>query len=77
MGNKLLILTWLLTILSLCATVMNIHKKRTCFLIWICSNSMWAIIDFKKDIPAQGWLFVIYTGLAAWGFYSWGKRKAA
>lgn len=62
---------WALTILSLVGVVLNILKKRSCFLIWGISNASWAVIDFKKDIPAQGWLFAIYLLIAVWGWFSW------
>jgi nicotinamide riboside transporter PnuC len=64
---------WILTAVSLIGVVLNIQKKRSCFLLWAASNSAWAMIDFKKDIPAQGWLFVIYVALAVWGWFSWRK----
>jgi len=66
---------WLLTILSLIGVIFNIKKKRICFLIWMCTNFLWMIIDFKKGIPEQGCLFAIYTGLAVWGWFSWKEVK--
>lgn len=64
---------YILTILSLIGVILNIHKKRASFLIWIASNTCWAAIDFRAGLPAQGWLFVIYACLAVWGFFAWKK----
>lgn len=66
---------WFLTILSLIGVILNIKKKRACFLIWMCTNFLWTIIDFKKGIPEQGVLFLIYTGLAIWGWFDWKAEK--
>jgi nicotinamide riboside transporter PnuC len=63
-----------LTVLSFIGIVLNIQKKRSCFLIWGITNAAWAVIDFKKDIPAQGWLLIVYTALAVWGWFSWSKH---
>ena len=45
---------WMLTLLSLVGVVLNIKKKRICFIIWAITNLSWAIVDFKANLPAQG-----------------------
>jgi len=62
---------WLIAILALTGTTANIYKKRWCFICWIISNTSFAYIDFTNNIPAQGWLFVIYTVLAIFGWLKW------
>ena len=64
---------WIITILSIVGVVANIYKKRWGFGVWIFTNSTWAYIDFKHGLPAQGWLFIIYTILAIWGLIKWRK----
>ena len=66
-------MTWVLTVFSLVGVVLNIKKNRSCFLIWALTNTAWAYIDYKRNIPAQGSLFVIYVVLAFWGWFSWRK----
>jgi len=70
------ILTGLLTLLALIGVILNIKKKIACFYIWVLTNASWAIIDFFKDIPMQGILFTIYTGLAIYGIFEWRKKDA-
>lgn len=65
--------TYILTGLALIGVVLNIKKKIACFYIWLFTNASWAVVDFYKDIPAQGFLFVIYTGLAVYGIVEWKK----
>ncbi len=65
---------WLLIGLSLVGVILNIKKVRVCFIIWTGTNLAWAIVDFKIGLIAQGVLFVIYAGLAIWGFIAWRKK---
>jgi nicotinamide mononucleotide transporter len=67
--------TVILTILAMIGVVLNIKKKIACFYIWFFTNASWAVVDFYKDIPAQGILFTIYTGLAVYGLIEWRKDK--
>ena len=73
MGNKLLILTWLLTILSLTATIANINKKRWCFGVWCFTNFAWCVYDSSIGAYAQSALFGAYTVLAIFGWRKWKK----
>jgi hypothetical protein len=63
--------TWLLTILSIIGVVLNIYKKRSCFIIWSFTNGLWAIVDFYYEIYAQAALFTVYFCLAIYGLIKW------
>lgn len=67
------IITIILTILALTGVILNIKKNISCFYIWFFTNASWSIIDFYKGIPAQGFLFLVYTGLAVYGIFQWKK----
>jgi nicotinamide riboside transporter PnuC len=64
---------WVIAIFSIIGVVLNIYKLPVCFAIWICTNFAWMIIDFKKKIYAQSFLFLIYFLLAIWGIITWLK----
>ena len=68
-------MTWILVIVSLVGVILNIKHSRVCFFLWAGTNLSWAIIDFKKGIPAQGFLFIIYFILSIWGIYEWRKNN--
>ncbi|MEW5772979.1 MAG: nicotinamide mononucleotide transporter [Thermodesulfobacteriota bacterium] len=68
------VFTWLLTCTSVTAVVLNIKKKRVCFLVFLAANSGWIAVNLLKGIPAQATLFVIYSGLSLWGFIEWGRN---
>lgn len=65
---------YLLTILSIIGVILNIKKKKVCFVIWTFTNFSWSIIDFKAGLPSQGILFLVYCGLAIWGIIEWRKE---
>ena len=66
-------MTWVLAVLSLVGIILNIHKKRICFIIWMITNFAWMLVDIKKNIPAQAFLFFVYFLLAIWGWVKWKK----
>ena len=62
---------WILTSISITATVANVYKCSWCFAGWILTNSLWAIHHYKKRQYQQACLFGVYFLLAVWGFISW------
>jgi len=65
---------WLLTLLSLIGVILNIRKRRECFLIWAFSNGSWAVIDYRAGLPEQAALFAVYFLLALYGLYEWSVK---
>lgn len=69
------VFTWVLAVLAVVGVILNIKKKRICFVIWLFTNSAWCIVDAVRGIPAQSALFALYTVLAIWGIHEWRKEK--
>jgi hypothetical protein len=65
---------WLITLLSLLATIANIYKKRWCFLIWSFTNAAWALYDIYLEAWPQAALMGTYFLLALWGLRKWRKE---
>lgn len=65
------ITTWLLAILSATGTIFCIYRKKTCFYVWMVSDSGWAVVDFSRGIYAQMALYVFFFLLAVWGAWAW------
>jgi nicotinamide riboside transporter PnuC len=63
--------TWFITLASVIGTVANVYQKRWCFFVWLCTNSLWMIIDFRIGLYAQAALFCVYVLLAVWGLIQW------
>jgi nicotinamide riboside transporter PnuC len=66
--------TWAITMASIIGTVANIYKQRWAFGLWLCTNSLWLIIDFRAGLYSQAFLFGVYVLLAVWGLYQWRVR---
>jgi hypothetical protein len=66
---------WLVTALSLAATVMNIHHLRACFVLWLGTSATWAMVDARAVIYAHSFLHFVYLGLAIYGLHRW-KHEA-
>lgn len=66
-------ITWFITALSLTGVILNIKRKRAGFLVWMVTNSAWAVYDYQIGAYAQSALFAVYLGLAVWGWMEWGK----
>ncbi len=66
--------TWAITLASIGGTVANIYKQRWAFFIWLMTNSIWLIIDFRAGLYSQAFLFGVYVLLAVWGLYQWRAR---
>lgn len=62
---------WLVTVASLVGVVANIKKKRWCFWIWLCTNTIWCVYDYMIGAYAQSALFGVYAGLAVYGLMEW------
>ena len=69
----LILLTWIVAVISLIATVLNIQKKTICFYMWCGTNSFWAIHNYQIGEYAQSVIFTVYTALAIYGVYQWRK----
>lgn len=67
--------TWALAVASIVGVVLNIHKRRVCFVVWLCTNVTWAVVDFAHGLPAQAALFAVYAALAAWGWWAWKPER--
>jgi nicotinamide riboside transporter PnuC len=65
---------YLLTVLSIVGTILNIKKRRSGFILWALTNFIWMIVDFRAGLPAQGVLFGVYCVLALWGLWAWRRR---
>ena len=66
---------WILTALSLWGVILNIHKRRAGFAVWIGTNAAWGVIDWRAGLYAQSVLFAVYFVLAMWGYWNWSIKK--
>lgn len=65
--------TWIIALLALVGTYLNVKMKRSGFLLWMVTNFYLSMHNFYNDDYAQSFLFLVYFGLAIWGYFSWKK----
>lgn len=64
-------MTWALALISLIATVANIHRLQWCFVLWLVTNLSWCVVDARAGIYAQAALHAVYAGLSVYGVVKW------
>lgn len=68
-------LTWIIVIVALLGTVLNVQQDRRSFLLWIGSNFALAVINAIAGEWAQATLWLAYVGMAVWGWVAWGMPR--
>jgi len=66
---------WPITVLSIIGVILNIHKRKEGFIIWLFTNGSWCVYDYMIGAYAQSALFAVYFCLAVWGLVKWGREK--
>ena len=64
-------MTWVAATLALLGTWLNVHHQASCFALWLISNAIWAIVDWRAGIHAQAGLHVVYFALSLYGLHRW------
>jgi len=65
---------WVMTVISIIGTILNIKKKKVCFILWTITNIFWIVYDIHKGAYPQALVFVVYTILAIYGLIEWAKH---
>lgn len=69
------ILSYIITAVSITATIANAYKKRWCFIAWLCTNSFWCVYDFVIGAYSQSFLFAAYFVISVIGLRNWRKKE--
>lgn len=66
---------WLSVVLAVSGVFLNNRKKRLCFGCWICSNLIWAVINWCHGLHIEALQNGIFLYLAVEGIMKWkGER---
>jgi len=68
-------MTWILTAVCLAGTVLNVKKKRLCFVLWAAGNIAWLIYDIASGLYSRALLDAVQLGFAVWGFLEWKTKN--
>ena len=64
-------MTWVIAAVCLVGTVLNIKKKRLCFVLWTIGNIAWLIFDIASGLYSRALLDAVQLGFAVWGLFEW------
>lgn len=67
--------TWLLVIGALIAQVLNIKKRRSCWIIWAIIAVVFGLESYKANLISQTVLWMMYFVTDCWGFFAWGDNE--
>jgi len=61
-------------VLAVPGVLLNNHMNRWCFVVWIISNVICAVLHHAAGMQSLVVRDVIFTVLAGHGFYKWSKK---
>lgn len=64
-------MTWILTAIALVGTVLNVRRRRACFLLWTVTNLGWLVFDLSSRVYSRAILDAVQLVLAVWGWVAW------
>jgi nicotinamide riboside transporter PnuC len=62
---------WVLSFLSIVGAIMNIKVMPSCFIVWTLTNIGWIILNVKTKLWGQIPLWIVFTALNIYGYFSW------
>jgi len=68
-------LSWVFAMIALFGVILNVHKYRLCFWLWIVSNAGNAVYAASREAWSLACLFTIYFALAIWGVVKWREKE--
>ena len=62
---------WIVTAAAVAGTVLNVQKRRACFVVWFVTNVFFVAHNALIREWPQAVLFSVYAGIMVWGWTSW------
>ena len=70
-GKKMQIISYIITAISIIATVGNAFQKRWCFVVWLFTNAFWIVYDIWIGAYGQAMLYVANFIICLIGLKNW------
>ena len=68
------ILSTLATVIAIAGVILNNHRKKECFILWLVSNSMTLAVHLHAELWAMSGRDMIFIALAIDGLRRWSKK---
>ena len=69
-------IVWVMSILAVIGSFLNVRDLKSCFLVWTICNIFWVCYDIFKHEYARAVLDFINLITSTWGIIIWGKEIA-
>lgn len=69
-------MTWIITIISMVGTILNVKKMICCFYVWTIANIMWLLYDMSTGMISRALLDVTQLIFGIWGIYEWKSMES-
>lgn len=66
---------FVLYVTGITGVILNNHKRKECFYLWMIGNAGWAFVDYQAGLYVQCLLFVTYFALAVHGIWNWKRME--
>ena len=64
---------WVLSIITLIGTILNVKKKKEGFIFWIIANIGWIYYTLEYELYSQISIWVSFTAASIYGYITWRK----
>lgn len=69
-------LSWIISVIGIIGAILNIQKKKICFVVWSIGNIFWMLLsivvpEYRGQMP----LWITFTILNIYGWYAWRKDE--
>ncbi len=71
------LILWVISIVNVAGSVLNVKKMPSCFFVWSCCNVFWLVYDISTKAYARSILDVVNLTTSLWGLVSWLKDSKA
>lgn len=68
------VFTWVITVISLTGTILNVKKNVLCFWLWAFGNIAWLSYDLSLELYSRAVLDMVQLVFAIWGINEWKKK---
>jgi len=65
---------WVVTAVAIAGVVLNNRRRRACFVLWMVSNALTAMLHVHAGLYALAVRDLIFLALAVQGWVLWGRR---
>lgn len=65
--------SYIVSIIAIIGSILNIQGKKSCFVLWIFTNTFFSIHNFIINEYSQGLLFIVCGIISICGIVKWNK----